>query len=392
MQACSMQAISAALLKQVQVTDVRCEEVQVAPELVELVPRELCEAERLCPFEKLGGLLCVVMGNPLNRKAISAVEEKAHLKVKSFKAPWPKISELIQRSYGEVAGGEEAPAALLPVEGGVPELTVEELPPALDTGEAVAPLPEVEAPPPEAPVIAPPRPAPVVARRPQPPAPKPAPAGPKIEGLESLDSGQAEVVETTAREVSRRRRAEAVEDEAPPKPEKKAKVNVDLDQLDLTAAEVVPVEEVEEVLEEVPAAAAPAAPVRRAPPVPHGMVRLTTIADGYFYVEQEAPPGERSDELLDLIETLPIAETVAQSIGDYESQKKEKVAATAKAAAPAPRPIEAEPAPAAPAAAVAISEAEFAKETAALVEDPVGEWDWQYAAPGPVAVVAYDET
>jgi hypothetical protein len=42
--------------------------------------------------------------------------------------------------------------------------------------------------------------------------------------------------------------------------------------------------------------------------------------------------------------------------------------------------------------AVAISEAEFNKEVASLVEDPVGEWDWQYAAPGPVTVTAYEES
>src|SRR5436190_21807876 len=43
--ACTDQAIAAALLKQVQVTDIRCDELQVPPDVVELVQRELCEAE-----------------------------------------------------------------------------------------------------------------------------------------------------------------------------------------------------------------------------------------------------------------------------------------------------------------------------------------------------------
>ena len=106
--ACTDAAIAAALLKQVQVTDVRCDELAVAPDVLELVPRELCEAERLCPFERLGNLLCLVMANPLNRKAITQIEEKTRLKVKSFKSIWAPISQLIDRSYG-APPPEEAP-------------------------------------------------------------------------------------------------------------------------------------------------------------------------------------------------------------------------------------------------------------------------------------------
>jgi len=107
MGACTGQAVAASLLKQVQVTDIKCEELAVSPEVAELVPRETCESERLCPFERLGNLLCLVMANPLNRKAITAIEEKTRLKVKSFKSIWAPINELIQRTY---AAAEEAPA------------------------------------------------------------------------------------------------------------------------------------------------------------------------------------------------------------------------------------------------------------------------------------------
>src|SRR5258708_5568358 len=68
--ACEGQAIAAALIKQIQITDVQCDDMHPGPEVMQLVPRETCETARLCPFERLGNLLCVVMGNPLDRKSI----------------------------------------------------------------------------------------------------------------------------------------------------------------------------------------------------------------------------------------------------------------------------------------------------------------------------------
>ncbi|MCZ7649002.1 MAG: hypothetical protein M5U26_27725 [Planctomycetota bacterium] len=101
MGACDEHAVAAALLKQVQVTDIHCEDLEVGSSVLGAVPLEQCEADKLCPFERLGNLLCVVMGNPLNRRAINTIEEKSRLKVKPFKAPWPKIKLLIDKSYTE---------------------------------------------------------------------------------------------------------------------------------------------------------------------------------------------------------------------------------------------------------------------------------------------------
>jgi len=385
MAAASMQAVAAALLKQVQVTDVKCEELVVPPDVTALVPRELCEVERLCPFERLGGLLCVVMGNPLNRKAITQVEERARLKVKSFKATWPKISELIQRAYGEAeappAPEEPAPAQ---AEGGGEVLTVEDavVPPAADTYEAAP------APPPEAPAIV------RSAARPSDSWRQravEAPAEAKVTGLDTMDTDQPEVIETTGRGLRRPAKKAPEPEEAPEsKVEKKAKVNVDLDALDFTSAEVVAGadEGVEEMEEVAPAGAAPR-PVIAPRALTGPMTKLKTVPDSYFYADGVAPPeGERAEELLSLLETLPVATVVAESIGDYQEQLKAKAPPPAK---PAPKPIELEPAPAASLVAVAISEAEFNKLVASLGEDPVGEWDWQYAAPGPVSVISYDE-
>ncbi|MGD0093182.1 MAG: hypothetical protein ABSE73_24985 [Planctomycetota bacterium] len=411
LEACSMQAIQAALLKQVQVTDVKCEELLVAAEVADMVPRELCDAERLCPFEKLGGMLCVVMGNPLNRKAILLIEDQAKLKVKSFKAPWPKIHELIERTYGgsapETAGelpGPSAPAG--PDAGPAPEPPVEEAP--------GPPAPE-EAPPGAGEVVAeaaPPRatgsgrplahetpamgsvlpvgpPAVPEARQRSIQAPEPAP-GAKVEGLDELDESRAEMIVPKDRKSSYLWINEATK----PQVQKEARANVDLDKLDLGGAGALAVPtEGEEAMEEVAPAAPLRAPPRRASMA--GMAELKAVPDSHFFAEGTAPEGERSEELLDLLASLPVADTVAESIGDYEARTAAQGAAAAAPAEPAAlasRLIELEPAPGAPVAAAPLSEDEFKRATAGLVEDPAGEWEWQYAAQGPLQVVPYDGT
>jgi hypothetical protein len=406
---CADTCISAALLKQVQVTDVKCDELSVSPEIIALVPRETCEAERLCPFEKIGNLLCLVMGNPLNRKAITQIEESTRLKVKSFKSVWPKINELIQRSYEAVP--EEAPAE--DAGGGEPldiagesdglSLTMDDttdhsLSLDNDAGTGLEESPGiVEIPPviPSKPVAAPRATlATGSARKPRQPE---APAQAKISGFDKLDDANAEMIEVNKRGLTQRTRKDNFDD-APvaPKPAKIAKVNVDLDALDINSGEVVAgaADENEEAFEEI----APTAVFKRSIGEPMSPVKM--LDDNYFYTGGPAPKGARSDELLDLIEKIPVAAVVAESIGDYESQEREKAAKAVKVAQPpvmkpsvamANRPLELQPSPEAVMTAVLISEIEFQKHVANLGEDPVGEWDWLFAAPGPVLVHEYEE-
>jgi len=398
MGACTGQAVASALLKQVQVTDIKCEELTVGPEVSELVPRETCESERLCPFERLGNLLCLVMANPLNRKAITAIEEKTRLKVKSFKSIWAPINELIQRTY---TAAEEAAADgmsgmddqltanddqnLPPLElslGGSDEPVLADNPAGEQGIMEIAPVEEVE---PAPQMIAAPKP-----RKRQPEAP----AGPNIKGIDNLDESKAEVIQTNTRGLSARTKRVDDVPAAKPKPEKKAKVNVDLDALDLSSGEVVAgtPEETDEGLEEI--AHTPNAARKHYPE----LVALNAVDDKYFYSDGPAPRGARPDSLLDLLDQLPIAEVIAQSIGDYDMQKREKAAKAAPPAekpvlkpTPANRPLELQPTPAGALVAVLISENEFQRQISQLGEDPIGEWDWQFAAAGPVAVQNYEE-
>jgi hypothetical protein len=407
------QAVAQALLKQVQVTDVKCDELTVDPAVAQLIDKDICETEKLCPFERLGNLLCIVMGNPLNRRAITQIEERTHLKVKSFKSIWPKISDLIQNTYG---GEGFAPAADDAPTGEPAGESAENPGLALVLEDDAAPARHFDQP--QAPLeitqietVFHEKQAPVAPKRKREPE---RPAGPQILGLDNLNEANAELIETNRRGLTKRSPGDipvAGSQIIQSKTAKTAKINVDLDALDLSSGEVVKssfdTDEAGEQLEEI----SEDAPVTKALQRHVGeIVPLKSIRDGYFYSDGRTP-SQRSDELESLLDTLPVAEVVAESIGDYEEKQKpaakptpqEKPAlktasassasASAVAKPDAARLLELQPAPVGALAAVAISETEFERHMVSLSmgEDPVGEWDWNYAASGPVQVQPYEE-
>jgi len=407
---CDDNGIAAALLKQVQVTDVRCEELGVPAEVAQLVTREMCETEKLCPFERLGNLLCVVMGNPLNRRAITQIEEGTHLKVKSFKSVWPKINELIQRTYsdenlapeGEVLDEADATIAEISLntggEGAVLADSLEDAMPPLQLDNAEAPVELThEESGTAAAAVAPAVRAPAARRQTQPAGP----AEPKIHGIDNLSDDRAEMIETNRRGLIKRT-ARPDDEPVKPRPEKRAKVNVDLDALDLSKGEVVRhADDAPEGMEEIEYTPFENKPLQR-----HAgeIVALVMLPDGHFYADGKSPSRKRSEELVALIDKLPKAETVAQSIGEYEAKQAEKKKAAAKpvekpvlkasaavVAAMAARPLELQPTSLEVMTATLISENEFQRLTAHMVEDPIGEWDWHFAAQGPIPVLSYEE-
>jgi len=396
---CDEQAIVNSLLKQVQVTDVKCDELYVPPDVAELVARETCEMEKLCPFERIGNMLCIVMGNPLNRKAISSIEEQSKLKVKSFKAVWPKIHELIERTYSEQ---NAAPAEDLSLGGGAGE--DDDLSLALESAEAEPALeaPALDLEPAEPPPLdeepldlgGPPA-KPIAASKPQYGSSASArrrreqlePQQARVKGLDSLDENNAEMINTDDRGLTKRRGFSAP---SPlPKAKKAAKVNVDLDKLDLSSGEVVAAAGDEELEghDEI-AFAAPLPATRRI--LGTRFVELSTVKHGYFY-EDGFAPAEQGDDFFDLIDSLPKAEVLAQSIGEYERSQNDKKQSAISAAAvgkpvPSNRPVQLQAAPYEAIKPTLLSEAEFQKLIGSSGEDPVGEWDWAFIAPGPIAV------
>lgn len=426
--ACTPEAIGHALAKQVQVTDVVCEEMTVPPDVVGLVSKDYCLREKLCPFEVLGNLLCVVMANPLHRNAVLDIENMSHLKVKAFKAAWPKINELIERAYTLQDGPLALEDISLELEG-EPSAPPPPTPPRsaanMPNRAAVAPTKTANVAPPshmddplvlEDDIIIPPsrpddQPAgptgileiPMDATIPVPSqANIPMPrfghqsVQPHIRGLEKLDSGEAELVDVS------KRRTESGKAAIINKPEsRKAKINVDLDSFDHSGEgemidTAVPPET--EAMDEIEVGGLEPGSGRGSGEV---LVVLKLVPDSYFYTGTAPKNAPRSDDLLDVIEALPVAEFVARSISEYEMQQSGAFVASSgdssKMVAPSglgmvgKSRVELQRAPATPMAAVRLGEGEFVKLTLMQVEDEAGEWEWNYASPGPIPVESFDE-
>lgn len=403
MGACGPDAIGQALSKQLQVTDIQCEDIAAAPDAVKMVPREFCAKEKLCPFEKLGNLLCVVMGNPLNRKAITDIEGMSRMKVKVFKAPWPKISELIDRAYSPEASAQPAAKSRQPLEdlsfdlqdlpSAKPAQNVENdsaadedyIIPAMEADEnPVGPTGILEIPIDNVKIPA----------RAEIPVPKP-PVQPKIKGLDDLDFTGGELVEVVQRKTGGAGKAPAKK--AAPKI---AQVNVDLENFDASAAtetfgtaQAAEAEEIE-AIQPVETAAADT------PITNQVLVTLKAVPDGYFYAGTAPRNAPRSDDLMDIIEALPVAEVVAESITEFEQKKSsgtlapvseaDSWSALANAGVVGNR-LEFHRAPGTPMAAIRLSESDFQTLTQSQVEDDLGEWDWNFASTGPVAAGVFEE-
>lgn len=411
MGACTDQAISHALAKQLQITEVQCEELTAAEDSMQNLTQDFCLHEKLCPFELLGNMLCVVMGNPLNRKSITDIEHITHTKVKTFKAPWQKIHDLIERSYAaHLATMRGVPPPATKTHAGEPlslELEgSEQSGPSTPENEALDILLEEDVPdiiPPTAPGAKPAGPTGILEIPADHEVPEPSPhisvpsgefkmnITADIKGLESLSSGQAEMIDVTVK----RPPAPKPVPLAPKK--KEAKVNVDLDKFDLqTPSETIEVPQRDErdALDEIEQSSVDGEDARTESEV---LVVLKLVPDSYFYAGSAPKNAPRSEDLLDIIEALPIAETLAQNIGAYERGKSgEHIMPEIEAPALSTgllsrKRIEFQKAPTTPMAAVKLGEGEFQRMTLTIVEDPLGEWDWKTASPGPVTVEPFEE-
>ncbi len=430
MGACSPEAVAQALSKQVQVTDIQCEDLEGSAAIVKLVSRDFCNREKLCPFEILGGMLCVVMGNPLNRKAITEIEGMSKLKVKAFKAPWPKISELVERTFAldfnASKSAKTTPPAkhIEPLEDLSFELDDEPVMPmaktrtsapaakasaaskehleplAMDDDDIIIPPSDPDDQPAgptgilEVPIDTIPLPSHTTpsysAQTAQPP---PAVI---IKGLDDLDFTGGEVVDIVKRKLN-----PGVKQIPKKKEPRVAQVNVDLDSFDHNVAnEVIDTAQQPEsgAMEEIEYGELDSSDIYKSDMV---LVALKTVPDSYFYAGTPPKNAPRSDDLMDIIEALPVAEVIAESIVDFERQQS---GGTSTATSDSGRivglsgpsmagkgRVDLQRAPATPMAAIRIGEGEFQKQTLTLSECEAGDWEWNFASTGPVMVEAFEE-
>lgn len=88
------------LSRQYQVPSIDLSQVDVSPEVVRLVPRELCERHQLLPIAVHGSTLVVALADPGNYHAIDDLKFKTGLNVEVVVAPEEEIAKFRGKLYG----------------------------------------------------------------------------------------------------------------------------------------------------------------------------------------------------------------------------------------------------------------------------------------------------
>lgn len=68
-------------------------------EVIKIIPEDVARRFHAIPVDKMGDILTVVLGNPLNSVAISEIEAHAKCKVEIFIATHKEIQEAIDKFY-----------------------------------------------------------------------------------------------------------------------------------------------------------------------------------------------------------------------------------------------------------------------------------------------------
>ena len=71
----------------------------IDPEVIKLIPEELARSMRLIPLDKVGGVLSVVMINPLTLAIKEQLEKITKCRIATFIATKTEIDEAIARCY-----------------------------------------------------------------------------------------------------------------------------------------------------------------------------------------------------------------------------------------------------------------------------------------------------
>ena len=71
----------------------------VAPEVLKAIPREVAVRERMVPLDRIGGILSVVMVNPLNEDKKMELEALTNSRIATFITTKSELDEAINRFY-----------------------------------------------------------------------------------------------------------------------------------------------------------------------------------------------------------------------------------------------------------------------------------------------------
>ena len=149
----SQEAVASALVKQCKIPHLSLLDYNIGPDVLQLIPAEVCRQHHVLPIDKLGRILTVAMVDPLDLDALQAIRESCpELRIKPILCNWEHYAIVSEKVFGEQASKQQ--------NGGQHSLTAESLglraaAPA-PRPEPVKPQPAAAAPAPSAPTAAPP--------------------------------------------------------------------------------------------------------------------------------------------------------------------------------------------------------------------------------------------
>jgi chromosomal replication initiator protein DnaA len=88
------------LVRQCRIPHLKLSNFQIASEIAELIPAEICHDYKLLPIDKLGSLLTVAMVNPIDVEALDKVKKTVNLRIKPILCSWADFKALYDRIYG----------------------------------------------------------------------------------------------------------------------------------------------------------------------------------------------------------------------------------------------------------------------------------------------------
>lgn len=87
-----------------QIPHVSIASINIPPDVIAAVPRELAERHEIVPVEKAAGIVFIAKANYFNRAAVSDVRRATGLKVKVVVAPEAEIQAALKKHYGVSVG------------------------------------------------------------------------------------------------------------------------------------------------------------------------------------------------------------------------------------------------------------------------------------------------
>jgi chromosomal replication initiator protein DnaA len=103
--------VASCLVKQCKIPHLSLLDYDVGSDVLDLIPREICEKHHLLPIDKLGRILTVAMVDPLDIEALEAVRNSCpELRIKPILCNWEHFETVLAKTFGgakHVKGAEE---------------------------------------------------------------------------------------------------------------------------------------------------------------------------------------------------------------------------------------------------------------------------------------------